>query len=275
MLAMTAACGLFLGGDRRRGLPAALTLPLGLGLLWSYARSSWIGAFAGLVVLGIAARRARRTLALAVLGLIAVAAVLAGDWTVRERIREGYRWETAPPRVLLLRTSLGMLRDHPLGIGPGRFDELFPIYKVPGRYLETEYAHSDPLRAALDGGPLALAGYGMLVLGTLLAAATALRRIRPRAHEPAGAEWHAQAARRDLLLTALGASTALLVAGLFQTYFWDQACVMLWILLVAPATPYLFTGRPTGEEDLPGPASEVESPPVASEATKVPPDQDG
>jgi hypothetical protein len=43
------------------------------------------------------------------------------------------------------------------------------------------------------------------------------------------------AARRDLLLIALAAAAAYLVAGLFQTYFWDQEVVMLWVLLAAPA----------------------------------------
>jgi hypothetical protein len=90
------------------------------------------------------------------------------------------------------------------------------------------HAHSDPLRAALDGGPLGLAGYLGLVAGSGIGAARGLRR-RPSDSGLAGSP------ERDLLLIALAASSGLLVSGLFQTYFWDQEDVMLWTLLAAPA----------------------------------------
>ena len=234
MLALLAAAGLAAGGERWRGLPLLLVPPLGLGLLWCFARSSWAGAFVGLLVLVIA-RRGRRPLVLVAIGLLAVLGILVADTSVRARLGETFAMSEPPPRLLLFKTSLRMLADHPLGIGPGRFSELFPIYRVPGRYLSTVHAHSDPMRALLDGGPLALAGYLVLVAGTFVAAARGLRAAAARGVATGAGGMLPAAARRDLLLISLAAAAAFLVAGLFQTYFWDQEVVMLWVLLAAPA----------------------------------------
>jgi protein-tyrosine phosphatase len=257
MLAGMAAAGLAAGGRGWRGLPLFLGLPLGLGLLWSYARSAWCGAFVGLaLILGV--RRDRRALVLLAAGLAAVLLVLRLDVSLRERLKEGIRGNGTPPRVLLLQTSLRMFADHPLGIAPGRFAELFPQYRVEGRYLSTVHPHSDPVRALLDGGPLTLLGYLLLVPGTGLLAFRALRQEQAQGLRPLSAEgrWgltdaasHLAAARHDLLLVSLGASGAFWVAGFFQTYFWDQEDVMLWLLLAAPVAsgldPLLRRGRDT------------------------------
>jgi len=257
MLAGMAAAGLAAGGRSWRGLPLVLGGPLGLGLLWSYARSAWCGAFFG-VALILGARRNRRAFVLLAAAVVSVLLVLGLDVSLRERLREGLRGTGTPPRVLLLLTSLKMLAAHPVGIGPGRFAELFPTYHVPGRYLSTVHPHSDPIRALLDGGPLTFAGYLLLVPGTAFLAWRALRRERGSglnlaAHaalrERGEVRPHLAAARHDLALVALGASGAFWVAGFFQTYFWDQEDVMLWILLAAPAVSgldQLF--RRTGEE---------------------------
>lgn len=252
MLAGMAAAGLAAGGRSWRGLPLVLGAPLGLGLLWSYARSAWCGAFFGLALI-LGARRNRRAFVLLAAGMVSVLLVLGLDVSLRERLREGLRPHGTPPRVLLLLTSLRMLASHPLGIGPGRFAEVFPTYQVPGHYLSTVHPHSDPMRALLDGGPLTFAGYLLLVPGTAFLAWRALRRERAPELLPAAEESairpHLAAARHDLALVTLGASGAMWVAGFFQTYFWDQEDVMLWMLLAAPMVSgldQLF--RRTGEE---------------------------
>jgi hypothetical protein len=237
MLALIAAAGLAAGGERWRGLPFALAVPIAFGLLWCYARSSWVGALTGLLALA-AARRGRRPLLLVLVGVVAFMLLLVADPSVRARIREGLSLHEPPPRWLLLATSVRMLADHPLGIAPGRFDELFPVYKVPGRYLATMHAHSDPMRALLDGGPLGLAGYLVIVAGSLTLAARALAAARRAPADSVDRGRMARVARRDLLLIALAAAAAYLVAGLFQTYFWDQEVVMLWVLLAAPAMAF-------------------------------------
>lgn len=240
MLLLLAAVVLAFAGSRWRSLPALLVLPLGLALLWSYARSAWGGAAAGLLAL-LTLRRGRSTLAVAAVAVAFGVIALAADPTVRFRVEEAFRWQGMPPRLRLWQAAVRMLADHPLGIGPGRFDELFMDYWTPGRIHSTVHAHSDPLRAALDGGPLGLAGYLGLAGGALLGAARGLRR-RVRAGTVNDGERRADldphsdaAARRDLLTIALAASSAFLVSGIFQTYFWDQEDVMLWMLLVAPA----------------------------------------
>jgi protein-tyrosine phosphatase len=281
MLAAMAAAGLGAGGRSWRGLPLLLGAPLGLGLLWSYARSAWCGAFVGLALI-LGARRDRRALVLLAAGMLSVLLVLGLDRSLRERLREGLRPTHAgpPPRVLLLQTSLKMLRTHPLGIGPGRFSELFPIYRVPGEYLSTVHTHSDPMRALLDGGPLTFVGYLLLVPGTAVLAWRALaaeRRWRRSgwanaAGAPAVERPHLVAARHDLLLVALGASASMCVAGFFQTYFWDQEDVMLWLLLAAPAVAGLdsFFRRADHEsERLVARARQLAGPPAVPEARRI------
>ena len=234
MLLLIAAAGLVAGGERWRGLPAALVLPLGFGLLWSYARSAWGGAFVGVAAL-VSVRRGRRTLMLAAAACAAGVLALALDSTVRARVEESFRWQGTPPRLRLWQAAVRMLADHPLGIGPGRFDELFMRYWTPGRIHSTVHAHSDPLRAALDGGPLGVAGYFGLVGGALVCAARGLRRRRGADGAVGAGVDLAASSQRDLLLIAMAASAAFIVSGLFQTYFWDQEDVMLWLLLAAPA----------------------------------------
>ncbi len=262
MLAFVAAAALAGGGNRWRGLPLLLAACLGLGLLWSYARSAWFGAAAGLLVI-LAARRGGRLLGLVGAGILGAIVVLALDPSLRDRFREGFAGglgsilgggpgdaagdsaagKSLPPRALLLLTSLRMLADHPLGIGPGRFEELFPLYRVPGDYMSTVHSHCDVMRALVDGGPLSLLGYLLLVPGSALAGWRALRGERREAALSFSAS-HVAAARHDILLIGLGASAAFFVAGFFQTYFWDQEDVMLWLLLAAPAAAEL--GRLVG-----------------------------
>ena len=286
MLAFVAAAALAAGGNRWRGLPLLLAALLGLGLLWSYARSAWFGATAGLLVI-LAARRGGRLLGLIGAGMLGAVLVLALDPSLRERFREGFAGglssllgggpgdapldsaagKSLPPRALLLLTSLRMLAAHPLGIGPGRFAELFPIYQVPGEYMSTVHAHCDVVRALLDGGPLTFLGYLLLVPGSALAAWRALGGERREATPSPSS--HVAAARHDILLIGLGASAAFFVAGFFQTYFWDQEDVMLWLLLAAPAGAELgrLVGRGAREAERIGErASRLVAPAV------VPPD---
>ena len=240
MLLLLAAATLVASSERWQrvrggiGLTLGLALPLGLALLWSYARSAWGGAFAGLVVL-VAARRRRRLVAFGGLAVAALVLILVVDPTVRMRIRAAFGWREPPPRLLLWMASGRMLRAHPLGIGPGRFEELLETYKVPGRTISTGHGLSDYWRAALDGGPLGLLGYLGLVAGSMAAAAAGLRRRRQVDDGATSGDWIERAARRDLRSVALAASAAMLMAGMFQTYFWDREVVLLWILLAAPA----------------------------------------
>ncbi len=234
MLLLLAAVGLAAGLKAWRSPPVLLVPPLALGLLWSYARSAWGGAASGLLAL-LLPRRGRRALILAAISGIAVIGALVIDPSVRLRVEDAFQWRGMPPRLRLWQASLRMLADHPWGIGPGRFEELFPYYWTPGRIHSTVHAHCDLLRAALDGGPLGLAGYFLLVGGSILGATRTLRRV-DRVRASLDADPHSNpAAERDLIAIALAASTAFAVAGIFQTYFWDQEDVMLWVLLAAPA----------------------------------------
>ncbi len=243
MLALVAALGLAHTGRSFRLLPAALLLPLALAVVWSYARSAWVGTLAGttmLVVFGSLHGSVRRLLVVGTAVVVVVAGFVLGDSSVRSHIKHTLVFaQEPPPRVRIWQGTAQMLREHPLGIGPGRFATVFPEYQPPGNYDSTVHAHSDMLRALTDAGPVGLAAYLLLVPG---GAVLAWRRLWRRRIGSAteGSRWrggraHRLAARRDLLAIAVAGSTAMFAAGLMQPYFWDLEDLMLWMLLVAPA----------------------------------------
>ncbi len=251
MLALLATMGLSPLRHRWRALGPLLLVPLLCALVWSYARSAWLGSLAGFMVLLLVGQRSARRLVLAAGGLtVALLLLLAVDSSVRGHVRHTLDLvHDPPPRVRIWQSTVAMLREHPLGIAPGRFDEVFPVYQVPGVYDSTVHAHSDLLRAMTDGGPLTLLGYGMLVP---LAAVLAWRRRQSLARLQSGGsegtirsaggagndarrDTDTLGARRELLTVAMVASVGFFVAGFLQTYFWDLEDALFWLLLIAPA----------------------------------------
>lgn len=105
----------------------------GAALLASGNRASWVGSLAGW-----AWRGGRRRLALAgILGALAV----VGGLALKPKI---VRARTDSDRVMIWKSVLGVIREHPEGIGSD--------YAIGVAGLEVSHAHSDVLEIALRWG---------------------------------------------------------------------------------------------------------------------------
>lgn len=224
----------FSAASRPRLIWAAAAVAIGLGLTFSYARTSWVGLAAGLLFLALL--RGWRALLL-LLGVLA-AAGLAAAWIepalfgrvtsiLREVAAQGSTNESARARLWL--TSLRMAADHPwIGTGLGSFGTLFDQYRVPGDYMSVAHPHSDPLNILVETGIVGLAAWAAIWIAFF-------REMRPALRRGAGGAQGTPALRRERLVpAALGAGViALLVGGLGQCFSTDEKVAQVWWFLVA------------------------------------------
>jgi O-antigen ligase len=208
-----------LGAGWRALLPVmAAGLPLGLGLLWSYARSAQLGAFAAAVVIAWTLPRRWRLGGLAF--LIATTALTLALPSVRGRVTETFTDQKEVTRPNLWRSSLAGIADRPvLGWGPGNFDVMLAKHEIPGAYYESRaHAHNDFLMHAVNAGFLGLAAALALLVVTT--------RLCLQAWQQHGG-W--------VPLAAVAAQVGISVAGLFQVYQTDDEVEMVLYFLLGCA----------------------------------------
>ena len=209
---------------RRRPLWIAATVGVGLGIVFSFARTAWVGCAAGVLLFGFF--RGRRTFAL-ICGSLAVmvGAGLLLSPSLQQRLVSILDVGELP-RVRLWLTALHIGADYPIfGAGIGSFGSLFPTYKIPGEYMAHGHPHSDPLNYLVETGALGvLAWVGIWV--------AYFRDARPRLETGVVARTHA--AKRWALADALRCGAfSLLVAGLGQCYSSDEEVAQVWWCTVA------------------------------------------
>lgn len=199
---------------RRRAAAALAAIVIGLAVLFSFARTAWMGAAAGLVWLSFG-RGWRRGLLFTLPALVIAAVGAALEPAISARLASILD-VTELPRWRLWQTALHIIADHPLlGAGPGSFPALFPTYKVPGDYLSTIHPHNDLLNAMVETGIVG----GIAWVGIWL---TFLRETHgPRCARTA---WTVRAARAGVV--------ALLVAGLGQCFSTDEEVAQVWFFLL-------------------------------------------
>jgi O-antigen ligase len=123
---------------------AALSVVIGLGTLFSFARGAWLGVLVALVFVGLLTRSRPLLIALGA-GLLAALASL--PFVRVERITSLFDFtrseNTGVARTQIWRAALRILRDHPLtGIGQDQFLYADPKYGVPqARLLVTAHPH--------------------------------------------------------------------------------------------------------------------------------------
>ena len=240
--AFFAAAGLVLTERRRWPWLLALTA-IGVGLLFSYARTAWLGTAAGLLLFGAlrglqrgdAPRRGhgrRWIVLLAGAGaIVLLAVVLALNLSLRERVSSIFQIGN-DPRVRLWGTALRItagprvplpspdFQSRPetitflFGAGLGAFKKLFPFYRLPGEYLSTIHPHSDILNHMVETGVLGATAW----LSIWVAFFVATRR------------------NRSPLVDGLRCGVAaLLVGGLGQCFSTDEEVAQAWWFVVAAA----------------------------------------
>lgn len=214
---------LFLWGTRgrRRAAYGLASLILSLALVWSYARSAWVGLFGGILAIGLL--RGRKILILGLAGIILVIGfLLLFQPSVRFQVfqlAEVFRKPVSTSaRLQLWSTSLKMIQDRPLiGVGLGQVNRSLVDY---GCDLEYTHVHNDFLNVAAHVGLMGLAAFFWIWVAFL----RMVIRCRPR--RQGHGLWPA------LSTAGCGLMIAFLVAGLFQCYYTDaENAMLLWFLL--------------------------------------------
>lgn len=198
-------------------LPALAVVISAWALVVSLTRNAWLGAMAGLLVIGV--MRSPKVLwiaagAVAVVMVARPAAVVARltitDLSSRDR---WFMWQA----------GIDMIRDKPVfGQGPRMVEVVYPSYRWPGApNPSTPHLHNNVLQIAAERGLPCLAWWLWWMAAAMGDAYRELRRGGPAA-------WTAGA--------ALSVLTALLAAGMFEYNFGDSE-VLMFTLLVS-ALPY-------------------------------------
>ncbi len=201
---------------------------IGVGIVASFTRSVWIGAFVG--ASAVALTIPRKTLITLVIPV--AVAVLAGSPLIYHRLSMSLEEDFGPDigRLALIETGLQMVRDHPLfGVGPQRIaTEFVTYYDRDNR--DTFYfghLHNNFLQIAAERGLLCLITFVWFFVELF----RRLWRFK-RAPDPV-LRWVSQ--------SALAALVGFLVAGLFEFNFGDSEVLMLFLFIVS--VPFGMAGR--------------------------------
>jgi O-antigen ligase len=209
---------------------------LGLALLFTWSRGAWVAtAAACLLIVALTLRRGRW---IALLCLVLLAGVVAVDGArVVQAFRSGHT-HTVQQRVDIWRSSLKMVRKHPLvGVGPDNFLHYYAPQRAPGApwynpckpglgYVEpdalaepcTSHPHDELLDFWLSTGLLGLIAFLWLEVRFWLVATTFWRRLR-------------SSTEAALVLGAMAAMAAILVHGTVDnSYFLMDLALIFWFL---------------------------------------------
>lgn len=223
LVLVTLGCQLAFG-RRRPGMCiwlAAASVMVG-GLLFSFTRSAWLA----IVVCGAYLLAVRRPRALVAVPALLAVLYLAAPEPFQRRVLS-MRPAPGDSRLIMWRTGLNMIEDHPLtGVGPERVGPLFSLYQPdeaavlpPGFYghLHNVYIHY----AAERGLPAAV-----IVLWLFAQVLRDLRSglLRLRA---------ARSDRRFLLHAGVAGTLALAVLGCFDVALGDSEVLGTYLALLA------------------------------------------
>lgn len=223
MLVLLTSGSLFLWGTRgrRRVALGLASLVLSLALVWSYARSAWLGMLGGIWAIGFL--RGRKTLILGLVGVLVVGGfLLLFQPSICLQVQSAAKILQDPmaesQRVQMWSTSLKIIRDHPLlGAGLGQMRRSLVAY---GCDLGYGHPHNDLLNVAANAG--------LLGLGAFLWIWVAFMRMVARYQPGQQGEPFPLALRT----AGFGLIIAFLVAGLFQCYYTDaEDGMLLWFLM--------------------------------------------
>lgn len=201
---------------RRLWLSVPVCVLLGLGLIWSFARSAQLGTLVAAVALvPTLPGRWRRAGVAAVVAVLVLAAVMP---SVRNRVIEGFTDENEVTRPNLWRSSVAGIAHKPvLGWGQGNFRVMLAEHEVPGIYESRAHSHNDYLMHAVNAGLLGLVAWLWLLWATVR-------------HLHAG--WRRAGSGSWIVLGALLCQVSMAVAGIFQVYQTDDEPEMLLYFLV-------------------------------------------
>jgi O-antigen ligase len=125
---------------------ALLSVTIGLGVLFSFARGAWLGVFVALAVVALVTRDRRL---LAAIGAVLLVGLASLPFINAERITSMFDFSspdnTGLSRFKIWTSALNVLRDHPFtGVGQDQFVHLDAAkYEIPHiRFLEVSHPHN-------------------------------------------------------------------------------------------------------------------------------------
>ena len=199
---------------------------IGLSLVFSYARSAWLGAFAGILTYGFL--KGGKIIFILILGLLVICLLIyVIDPTSWHRLTEidFSKDKAESTRIRLWQTSINMIKDKPIwGIGLGNFGKLFDQYKVEGYYDTICHPHNDFLNVTVNSGFLGLLAYIGIWVVFLYSTIKAMSKRRGK-----GFGYSVQ-------IGGVVAIIAFLFASLLQCYYSDAEVNMLIMFILGLTT---------------------------------------
>ena len=216
MLVICAAVTRLVFGSRDRIWPALVLPALVVALALTLSRNAWIGACVGVALLFIL--KDFRLAALLPVILAALFVVAPAGLVSRLESTFNAQDPANQDRFAMLEVGARIVRDHPLtGIGPNMVPEVYAQYRPDYAVNPSNpHLHNVPMQIAAERGLPALGIWIWLI------AALALALVRQ----------FKTSTDRVLPATALAATAAMLVAGLFEYNFGDSEFLMLFLVLV-------------------------------------------
>ncbi|UCB52505.1 MAG: O-antigen ligase family protein [Candidatus Zixiibacteriota bacterium] len=229
MLTFLLALVLFLRTKRaglRRIIDFCAPILLGLSLVFSYARSAWLGAVMGILAFGVL--KGGKFILLMMVGICVLALLIyVVEPTSWDRVKEINLSKDKPEstRIRLWQTSIRMIKESPVwGVGLGGWGVLFDEYKVEGVYAATCHPHNDYLNVAVNTGLLGLLAY--LSIWSVFLYSTVRSVLKNTSSGLA----------RSVQMGGIAAIVAFLFAGLLQCYYTDAEVNMLLMFILGLTT---------------------------------------
>jgi len=201
-------------------------LVLGLALVFSYARSAWLGTFAGILTYGFL--KGGKVIVFLILGMLVICLLIyVIDPTSWHRLKEidFSKDKAESTRIRLWQTSINMIKDKPIwGIGLGNFGQLFDQYKVEGYYDTICHPHNDFLNVTVNSGILGLLAYLSIWMVFLYSTIKAMSKRRGKGFG------------YSMQIGGVVAVIAFLFAGLLQCYYSDAEVNMLIMFILGLTT---------------------------------------
>ncbi len=199
---------------------------LGLSLVFSYARSAWLGGAVGVLTFGFL--KGGKFVLFLILGIFLLCLLIyVIEPTSWDRIKEIDLSKNKPEstRIRLWETSIQMIKDKPIwGIGLGNFGKLFHRYKVEGVYDTTCHPHNDFLNVAVNSGLLGLLAYLSIWAVFLYSTIKSVFKNKKSGFS------------NTVQMGGIVAIIAFLFASLFQCYYTDAEVNMLIMFILGLTT---------------------------------------
>ncbi len=202
-----------------------------LALLFSYARSAWVGLFGGILLLSFLKNKKLFVISFIVLLVSTFAIYSFGDSALRYRMKRVVSLQKNRDRLSIYYVAINIIKEHPIfGIGNENlkyfYDKYCKRFRKEGKnwiikpLAVVGHAHNDFLEMYLSGGLLGFIGYlGIFIVFFV----KSIRFLQDKSRL-----WF----YRGIVFGSIGGIFAILVASLFQCYFSDsENGMLLWFIM--------------------------------------------